>query len=468
MRLSRTVQTIKTCGPGVKDANCYREGDFPLLLRRAEQLEARLPTQTVVTPVPILNTIGGFAMFSNGTTDLAPELYGWYGAPGASMTTPTTLFLVGDHFSPLRTRVIVGNMAIPVATDASTAASTPGNSTAGAVTATAGVGTAATSGTGAASGAAASPAASTGGSSTPKYQRLLSRQVMQITIPASKTQPLLTVTDPRDGSVSTTVHVSTPYGVTHELLIPIVDAPATTPQPGFRVAGAKLTIPYAQAPANSGTSNANNQTGQPAYVALKATQPLDLTWVGVDASAITATHFQVSFVFSVPGATAGEPATTLTVPCGCAATATISTKPPPSRTTPSNGGTLSIPTTELDRIAYNLFKEPAVQQLAASGQLAANGLTTTQILVMPLDANGKPNRSVATNDQLTVQFAKVGYCEQDVVPTPGPCKMPPPTPQLPNQGAGKSAPNNAPSLPSADVLLPLPPGAAPVVPVPPM
>lgn len=109
MRASRAVKMLQTAGPKVGDADCFRNGDHQRLLRRIDQLEARLPTQTATVPVPVINTLGGFKMFNNGTTDLAPELYGFYGAPGARTDSSVTLFLVGDHFSPLRSRVIVGN-----------------------------------------------------------------------------------------------------------------------------------------------------------------------------------------------------------------------------------------------------------------------------------------------------------------------------------------------------------------------
>ena len=69
LKLSRTVQTLKTDGCGVVDADKYREGDFVRLQRRVEQLETRLPMQTMTTQVPILTTLGGFEMFSNGTTE---------------------------------------------------------------------------------------------------------------------------------------------------------------------------------------------------------------------------------------------------------------------------------------------------------------------------------------------------------------------------------------------------------------
>jgi hypothetical protein len=180
LKLSRTVQTLKTCGPAVKDAACYRDGEFERMLRRVEQLEARLPSQTARFPVPVLNTLGGFEMFSNGTTDLAPELYGWYGAPGVSATKTTTLFLVGDHFSPLHTKVIIGNKEAKAS--------------------------------------------------------LLSRQVMKVEVNQDVVQlPAARVS----------AHLATPYGVTRELLIPVVGNPAAGPAPGFTIGDQKLVAKYA-------------------------------------------------------------------------------------------------------------------------------------------------------------------------------------------------------------------------------
>ena len=186
LRLSRTVQTLKKCGPGVTDAACYRDGEFERMLRRVEQLEARLPGQTARFQVPVLNTLGGFEMFSNGTTDLAPELYGWYGAPGVSAKTTTTLFLVGDHFSPLHTKVIVGNKP------------------------------------------AGNP-------------KMLSRQVIQVEVPADAVQL---------GGTHVTAHLATPYGVTRDLLIPMVGAtPPAAPAPteGFALKADTVTVGYCNA-----------------------------------------------------------------------------------------------------------------------------------------------------------------------------------------------------------------------------
>ncbi|MFM7243836.1 MAG: hypothetical protein ACKO40_06620 [Planctomycetaceae bacterium] len=48
------------------------------------------------------------ALFNAGITDLAPELLGWYGAPGVDPTATTSLFLIGKGFSIHDTKVIAG------------------------------------------------------------------------------------------------------------------------------------------------------------------------------------------------------------------------------------------------------------------------------------------------------------------------------------------------------------------------
>ena len=70
LKLSRSVHAIKTDGCGVVDACNYRDGDYQRLLRRADQLDARLPMQTQIVQVPQLNTLSGFEMFNHGIADL--------------------------------------------------------------------------------------------------------------------------------------------------------------------------------------------------------------------------------------------------------------------------------------------------------------------------------------------------------------------------------------------------------------
>jgi hypothetical protein len=195
MKLSRTVKTLQMNGPCIKDSERYRSQDLQIMTGRIGQLENRLPTQTMQVQIPTINTLGGFEMFNNGVTDLAPELYGFYGAPGimTGANKETTLFLVGDHFSPLRTRVIVGNTTID------NQIQKPNDA--------------------------------------PTYkQRMLSRQVMQISVTGANAVDL-------DGFFH--IHVATPYGVSRELRVPAIPpSAAVTKTPEYQLSKNKLIIQY--------------------------------------------------------------------------------------------------------------------------------------------------------------------------------------------------------------------------------
>ena len=105
LTLSRAVQSMRTtahaCG---RCAGPHASGSLPQLLRLVDQLERRLPMQTLQAQIPHENTAGGFELFNAGISDLAPELLGWYGAPGIDPAAVTSLFLVGKGFSVHDTR----------------------------------------------------------------------------------------------------------------------------------------------------------------------------------------------------------------------------------------------------------------------------------------------------------------------------------------------------------------------------
>ncbi len=235
VKLSRSIKSMHDTAMHVCDAGSYRDGEVARLLARVHQLDRELPLQTMVAQVPIENTVGGFEMFSNGVTDLAPNLYGWYGGPGIlaspSSTTcctvtnttghigiltgssgveplpqicpshpGTTLFLVGDHFSVHDTKVIAGDQCLCDVT-------------------------------------------------------LLSRQIMRVTIPGGVVPNLI------DGQKFVDVHVATPYGVTSHLHIPYVEnnaqpaAPVTIP--------AETVVPKAaEAPNPAGGSASEGEDGE--------------------------------------------------------------------------------------------------------------------------------------------------------------------------------------------------------------
>jgi hypothetical protein len=219
VKLSRAVTAMRNSRAQCAECqHLYRKGELERLFKRVDQLDRELPLQTERALVPYENTLGGFEMFNTGVTNLAPELYGWYGAPGVlvdcdasdasecnaevsekltaidssleeiqstlqsgtSETNPavplpvcegegTTLFLVGDNFSVHDTKIIAGGRCISSA-------------------------------------------------------RLISRDLMRVTIPKC----VNTVTLCENGSSKdyVSVYVATPYGVTNHLHVPVAKSKA--------------------------------------------------------------------------------------------------------------------------------------------------------------------------------------------------------------------------------------------------
>lgn len=167
MQMSRSIKSMEQLAAQAVDVcDLYRDGEVDRLLRRVRQLDRELPLQTMVAQVPHENTLGGFEMFNRGITDLAPELIGWYGAPGISRDGMTRMFLVGDGFSVHDTAVVAGGEYVQF--------------------------------------------------------RLLSRQVMEVHIPPN-VRPFF---HPQKGDL-VDVHLATPYGVSSHLTIPV--APGSSP-----------------------------------------------------------------------------------------------------------------------------------------------------------------------------------------------------------------------------------------------
>jgi hypothetical protein len=111
--LSKDIRTLETLASAcVKDAHRYRDGEVYRMLRRVNQLSQELSIQTLRTDVPNESAEGGFAMFDAENSALSPQLYGWYGVPGIDTAKTTSLFLVGENFSVQGTRAIAGNQKI--------------------------------------------------------------------------------------------------------------------------------------------------------------------------------------------------------------------------------------------------------------------------------------------------------------------------------------------------------------------
>ena len=178
MELSRAITAMKNSAAQCsRCAHLYREGEVDRLLRRVDQLDRELPLQTMRVQIPYENTSGGFEIFNRGITELAPELIGWYGAPGVNPASATVMFLVGDGFSVHDTQVIAGGRAVPF--------------------------------------------------------QLISRQLMKVQIPSG----LQTLSrgrsepggdfNPQELEEVVDVHLATPYGVSSHLLVPVADGGVT-------------------------------------------------------------------------------------------------------------------------------------------------------------------------------------------------------------------------------------------------
>ncbi len=195
VEMSRAIQSMKMRANECSlCTHLYRDGEVERVLSRVEQLEKRLPMQSIACQVPTENAHGGFEILSSGTRALAPELLGWYGSPGYDRSKGSSFFMSGDNFSIKQTNLIVGNQVIPS-----------------------------------------------------ENIRMLSRQIIQVILPANLpilTDTLLTQHDPArtfrqdpdrgierdtlyDGYID--AHIATPYGVSSHLLIPAVQIPAPSP-----------------------------------------------------------------------------------------------------------------------------------------------------------------------------------------------------------------------------------------------
>lgn len=204
VEMSRAVQDMKTRASECSlCTHLYREGEVERVLSRVEQLEKRLPMQTIACQVPTENTFGGFEILSSGTRALAPELLGWYGAPGYDIATGGSFFLSGDNFSIKQTKLVVGNQVIH-----------------------------------------------------PDNIKLLSRQVIQVVLPpklALLPDTLLRMHNPQEtfrGDEDRFIaedqkyggyldaHLATPYGISNHLLIPVLAVPSPPPAPNAAPANA--------------------------------------------------------------------------------------------------------------------------------------------------------------------------------------------------------------------------------------
>ena len=189
VRHGREVTTLRRQAAHCISACGYRAEDLRLVHRSIDQLERRLPLQTARIQLPYESSLGGFELLTSSTSALAPELKGFYGAPGCTLAREssdkplqvqkTTIYVVGGGFSVHETRVIAGNYDV---TDA-------------------------------------------------EKTKIISREVFQVEIPegahvVTQTEAYVDAAGKRQTRTRqyVDVHLATPYGVSNHLLVPVVSS----------------------------------------------------------------------------------------------------------------------------------------------------------------------------------------------------------------------------------------------------
>lgn len=230
VRLSRAIAAMRNSrAQCTQCAHLYREGEITRMMRRVEQLDRELPLQSMRTQVPYENTLGGFEMFNTGVTDLAPELIGWYGAPGINVSdgyscgcyqgcTLNTSSCTGDKCNALESQV--GTLTekvkeLEASLGSANHVSTPLPACDGPGTTIFLVGK---------NFSVHDTKVIAGGVCIPRVQ-LISREIARVTIPSCVNQVSLCEHKATKPYVS--VYLSTPYGVTNHLHVPVHGAGMT-------------------------------------------------------------------------------------------------------------------------------------------------------------------------------------------------------------------------------------------------
>ncbi len=113
IELGRRINEARTALDVACKCGQYRPEDTERLRIRLHQLERMLPLQTQIVKVPYENTLGGFALFTQGVTALVPELSGFEGLEYIDPNQGGDILVFGKHLSIYETAVVAGGFALP-------------------------------------------------------------------------------------------------------------------------------------------------------------------------------------------------------------------------------------------------------------------------------------------------------------------------------------------------------------------
>lgn len=312
LAFSRKVQMAKLALVRVCDSGLYRPGELSRLKDRLAQLEAQLPTQEYRVPLPNEGDLAGSEIFSSAGARLAPRLLSWYGEP-AKVKQDSVVMIMGTGFSIHETRVVAGGVSA-------------------------------------------------------KY-KLLSRQVMELTIPSSA-RPIRT----NDKRLIFDIHVATPNGISNHLFV------ETAPEDDVKAPAAVSSIYTVDD--NSTTINLKysftpTQTGfRPAFVDGQSFDPLTIKWTAPSGDAPQKIEVRFTFKYKAVLISIPEPAVVIL----------------------GDGNAYTIDSDDIEKIAKSFVERVAKEDLTFS---ASNPLPTitAKVSVKPVDAT-RANQAIETTNTL--------------------------------------------------------------------
>jgi hypothetical protein len=192
MEHGRQLQLVRQTLDQTRDAACYRPADVAVLATRVDEIESRLPMQVCSVDLPYQNSLGGFELFTPGSTALLPELVGYEGVERLCPSGGDAILLLARNLDLNMTRVVVGGRLVATV-----------------------------------------------------HCEILSRETLRVVVP-SDIRP--------QGRKSVEVYVATPNGVSNRLLIPLGEDVAKPVSPGPQVPSPSPPARPAQASAPAAVS----------------------------------------------------------------------------------------------------------------------------------------------------------------------------------------------------------------------
>jgi hypothetical protein len=251
VELGRRINEARLALNSAHICRVYRAEDIQRLRARLHQLEQMLPLQSASVRVPYQNTLGGFALFTQGASDLAPELDGHEGVEYIDPNAYTDLMLYGRHFSLYETAVVVGGVQLPRVGLEQVAAFNASTGKSSIVSATL---------TGLKDPSGNLLMLNADGTTTTPVKDLgnydiLSREVLKVHIP-----PNVQTATREDGTSVVEIYVSTPNGISNKVQIPLrpggMATIAPVNPPGFVLVDDTLSVPLSAHATGSGSATA--------------------------------------------------------------------------------------------------------------------------------------------------------------------------------------------------------------------